>query len=167
MTHEQQIQGFLAGLDDTHREGFMAYAEHTYSVVEIWLYASVLGYEGTFSALEKWVAATFPKLNRKGILLAETVKLEGDIDVLRQQVQMDLVSPADAASKIAHLSKELRSHLVEIDKMSKGADRKGLIMAGADRVLRELKAIFKGNEDLMNALNLASESVWAMLADEA
>tara|TARA_B100000925_G_scaffold282173_1_gene254767 strand:- start:1289 stop:1792 length:504 start_codon:yes stop_codon:yes gene_type:complete len=167
MTHEQQIQGFLAGLDDTHREGFMAYAEHTYSVVEIWLYASVLGYEGTFSALEKWVAATFPKLNRKGILLAETVKLEGDIDVLRQQVQMDLVSPADAASKIAHLSKELRSHLVEIDKMSKAADRKGLIMAGADRVLRELKAIFKGNEDLMNALNLASESVWAMLADEA
>ena len=145
----------------------MAYAEHTYSVVEIWLYASVLGYEGTFSALEKWVAATFPKLNRKGILLAETVKLEGDIDVLRQQVQMDLVSPADAASKIAHLSKELRSHLVEIDKMSKAADRKGLIMAGADRVLRELKAIFKGNEDLMNALNLASESVWAMLADEA
>jgi len=167
MTHEQQIQGFLAGLDDTHREGFMAYAENTYSVVEIWLYASVLGYEGTFSALEKWVAATFPKLNRKGILLAETVKLEGDIDVLRQQVQMDLVSPADAASKIAHLSKELRSHLVEIDKMSKGADRKGLIMAGADRVLRELKAIFKGNEDLMNALDLASESVWAMLAEEA
>ena len=166
MTHEQQIQGFLAGLDDTHREGFMAYAEHTYSVVEIWLYASVLGYEGTFSALEKWITATFPKLNRKGILLAETVKLEGDIDVLRQQVQMDLVSPADAASKIAHLSKELRSHLVEIDKMSKAADRKGLIMAGADRVLRELKAIFKGNEDLMNALNLASESVWAMLADE-
>ena len=167
MTHEQQIQGFLAGLDDTHREGFMAYAEHTYSVVEIWLYASVLGYEGTFSALEKWVAATFPKLNRKGILLAETVKLEGDIHLLRQQVQMDLVSPADAASKIAHLSKELRSHLVEIDKMSKGADRKGLIMAGADRVLRELKAIFKGNEDLMNALDLASESVWAMLAEEA
>ena len=167
MTHEQQIQGFLAGLDDTHREGFMAYAENTYSVVEIWLYASVLGYEGTFSALEKWVATTFPKLNRKGILLAETVKLEGDIDVLRQQVQMDLVSPADAASKIAHLSKELRSHLVEIDKMSKAADRRGLIMAGADRVLRELKAIFKGNEDLMNALNLASESVWAMLADEA
>lgn len=167
MTHEQQIQGFLAGLDDTHREGFMSYAEHTYSVVEIWLYASVLGYEGSFSALEKWVAAAFPKLNRKAILLAETVKLEGDIDLLRQQVQMDLVSAADAASKIAHLSKELRSHLVEIDKMTKGADRKGLIMAGADRVLRELKAIFKGNEDLMNALDLASESVWAMLADES
>lgn len=166
MTHEQQIQSFLASLDEAHLECFMAYAENTFSVVEIWLYAGVLGYEGTFAALEKWLAATFPKLNRKAILLAETVKLEGDIDQLRQQVQMDVVSAADAASKIAHLSKELRSHLVELDKMTKAADRKGLVMAGADRVLRELKAIFKGNEDLMSALNLASESVWAMLADE-
>ena len=166
MTHEQQIQVFLGGLDESHREGFMAYAEHTYSVVEIWLYAGVLGYEGSFAAMEKWIKATFPKLNRRQILLAETVKLEGDIDYLRQQVQMDVVQANDAASRIAHLSKELRGHLVEIDKMSKAADRKGLIMAGADRVLREMKAIFKGNEDLMNALNLASESVWAMLADE-
>jgi hypothetical protein len=39
-------------------------------------------------------------------------------------------------------------------------------MAGADRVLREMKSIFKGNEDLTNALDLASESVWAMLANE-
>ena len=166
MTHEQQIQVFLGALDEAHREGFMAYAEHTYSVVEIWLYAGVLGYEGSFAAMEKWIKSTFPKLNRKQILLAETVKLEGDIDYLRQQVQMDVVQANDAASRIAHLSKELRGHLVEIDKMTKAADRKGLIMAGADRVLREMKAIFKGNEDLMNALNLASESVWAMLADE-
>ena len=42
-----------------------------------------------------------------------------------------------------------------------------LVSVAADRVLRELKAIFKGNEDLMNALDLASESVWAMLAEEA
>ena len=167
MTHDQQIRAFLASLDEPHLEGFMAYAENTFSVVEIWLYAGVLGYEGTFAALEKWVAAMFPKLNRKAILLAETVKLEGDIDQLRQQVQMDVVSATDAAGKIAHLSKELRSHLVELEKMTKASDRKGLVMAGADRVLRELKAIFKGNEDLMSALDLASESVWAMLADES
>ena len=51
--------------------------------------------------------------------------------------------------------------------MTKAADRKGLVMAGADRVLRELKSIFKGNDDLMNALEIASESVWAMLAEES
>ena len=167
MTHEEQMQSFIGGLDEAHREGFMAYAEHTYSVVEIWLYAGVLGYDGSFPAMEKWIKKTFPKLNRKMMLLTETVKLEGDIDNLRQQVQMDIVSANDAASRIAHLSKELRGHLSEIDKMTKAADRKGLVMAGADRVLREFKAIFKGNEDVTNALDLASESVWAMLADES
>lgn len=167
MSNEQQVSTFLGALDDTHREGFMVYAENTYSVVEIWLYARVLGYDGSFAALEQWIKKTFPKLNRRQILLAETVKLEGDIDYLRQQVQMDVVAANDAASRIAHLSKELRGHVIEIDKMTKAADRKGLVMAGADRVLRELKSIFKGNDDLMNALDIASESVWAMLADEA
>lgn len=167
MTYEEQMQSFIGALDDGHREGFMTYAESTYSVVEIWLYARVLGFDGAFAALEQWIKKNFPKLNRRQILLAETVKLEGDIDYLRQQVQMDIVAANDAASRIAHLSKELRGHVIEIDKMTKAADRKGLVMAGADRVLRELKAIFKGNEDLMNALDLASESVWAMLADEA
>lgn len=167
MTYEEQIQAFIGALDDAHREGFMAYAETTYSVVEIWLYARVLGYDGAFAALEQWVKKHYPKLNRRQILLAETVKLEGDIDYLRQQVQMDVVAANDAASRIAHLSKELRGHVIEIDKMTKAADKKGLIMAGADRVLREMKSIFKGNEDLTNALDLASESVWAMLADES
>lgn len=163
---DSQISGFIGALDDTHREGFLLYAENTYSIVEIWLYANVLGYDGSFAALEQWVKKTFPKLDRRQVLLVETVKLESDIARLRQDVNMDIVSANDAASKIAHLSKELRGHVIEIDKMSKNADRKGLVMAGADRVLRELKSIFKGNDDLMNALDIASESVWAMLADE-
>ena len=39
-------------------------------------------------------------------------------------------------------------------------------MAGADKVMRELKSIFKGNEDVTNALELAYESVWADMMDE-
>ena len=50
-TIDPQIQDFLTALDDAHREGFMAYAENTYSVYEIWLYAGVLGYEGSFCLL--------------------------------------------------------------------------------------------------------------------
>ena len=86
-TIDPQIQDFLAALDNAHREGFLAYAENTYSVYEIWLYAGVLGYEGSFAALEKWVNQNYPKLNRREIMLAEIVKLEGDIDFLRQQVR--------------------------------------------------------------------------------
>ena len=160
------VQSFLTALDHGYRESFLMYAENTYSVYEIWLYASVLGYEGGFNVLEEWVQTNYPKLNRRQLLLAEIVKLESDIDFLRQQVHADLVKPDAAATRIAHLSKELRGHVVEVDKITKGTDRRGLVLAGADKVMRELRSIFKENEDVTNALELAYESVWAMLVDE-
>ena len=160
------VATFLAALDDDRREGFLNYAENTYSIYEIWLYASVLGYSDSFTALEKWVNKHYRKLNKREILLAEACKLEADVDFLRQQVHADLVKPDAAASRIAHLSKELRGHLSEIDKMTRATDRKGLILAGADRALRELKIIFKDNEEIINALDLAGESVWQLIAGD-
>ena len=50
--------------------------------------------------------------------------------------------------------------------MTKGVDRRGLVMSGADKVMRELKSIFKGNDDVIKALDLAYESVWQLLVDE-
>ncbi len=161
-----EIQSFLTALDNDRREAFLAYVENTYSIYEIWLYARVIGYDLGFNLLEKWVTKNYPKLNRREILLAETVKLEADVDFLRQQVQADLVKPDAAATRIAHLSKELRGHIVETEKMTKSTDRRGLILAGADKVMRELRSIFKGNEDVINALDLAYESVWAALIEE-
>ncbi len=146
------VQSFLTALDHGYRESFLMYAENTYSVYEIWLYASVLGYEGGFNVLEDWIQTNYPKLNRRQLLLAEIVKLESDIDFLRQQVHADLVKPDAAATRIAHLSKELRGHVVEVDKITKGTDRRGLVLAGADKVMRELRSIFKENEDVTNAL---------------
>lgn len=163
---EATIQLFLSTLDHSHREGFLSYAENTYSIYEIWLYAGVLGYEGPFRALEEWVQRHYPKLNKRRLLLAETVKLEADIEMLRQQVFADIVKPDVAASRIAHLSKELRGHIVEIDRMSKALDRRGLVLAGADKVMRELRVIFKGNDEILNALDLACESVWAQMTEE-
>lgn len=160
------VANFLAALDDDRREGFLNYAENTYSIYEIWLYASVLGYNESFTALEKWVNKHFRKLNKRELLLAEACKLEADVDFLRQQVQADLVKPDAAASRIAHLSKELRGHLSEIDKMSRTTDRKGLILAGADAVMRQLRTIFKDNDEVTAALDSAFESVWAQLDSE-
>jgi hypothetical protein len=160
------VARFLAALDDDRREGFMNYAENTYSVIEIWLYASVLGYEDSFTALERWVNKHYRKLNRRQLLLGEVCKLEADLDFLRQQVAADLVTPDAAASRIAHLSKELRGHLVEIDRMTKSSDRRGLILAGADAVMRSLRQIFKGNDEVIAALDAAFESVWAQLDNE-
>lgn len=157
---------FLAALDDDRREGFLNYAENTYSIIEIWLYANVLGYEGSFTALERWVNKHYRKLNRRELLLGEVCKLEADVAFLREQVRMDLVKPDAAASRIAHLSKELRGHLTEIDRMTKASDRRGLILAGADVVMRSLRQIFKGNDEVITALDAAFESVWAQLENE-
>ena len=117
--------------------------------------------------LESWVQATYPKLNRQKILLGEIVKLEGDIAFLRQQVEMDLIKADVAGSRIAQLSKELRGHIAEIDKMSKALDRRGLILSGADHMIRALKAIFKGNNKVLEALDLACQSAWAELAEDS
>lgn len=160
------LAAFLAALENDRREAFLDYAEHTYSVYEIWLYASVLGYAGSFGELERWVQKHYRKLNRRELLLGEVCKLEADIDFLRQQVAADLVKPDAAASRIAHLSKELRGHIAEIDRMTRATDRRGLVLAGADRTLRELRTIFKGNEEMTTALDLAGESVWKILASE-
>ena len=154
---------FLAALDNDRREAFLNYAEHTYSIYEIWLYASVLGYEAGFTELERWVQKHYRKLNRRELMLAEVCKLEADIDTLRQQVAADLIKPDMAATRIAHLSKELRGHIVEIEKMTRSIDRRGLILAGADSVMRTMRAIFKDNDEVMPALESAFESAWAQL----
>lgn len=168
MTTSQRdvVQDFLAALDDDRREGFLEFAEHTYSVYEIWLYAGILGYSGGFTALEKWVQQRFKKLDRKRLILQEICNLQNDIEFLREQVKMDLVKASDAATRIAQLSKELRGHIVEADKMTRATDRRGLILAGADRVIRELKTIFRGNDEMTAALGLACESVWAALEED-
>lgn len=166
MKSEGPVAVFLAALDDDRREGFLNYVDHTYSIYEIWLYATVLGYEGSFVALEKWVQSNFRKLNRRELLLAEVCNLESDIDHLRQQVRADLVKADAAASRIAHLSKELRGHVAEIERINRATDRRGLILAGADSVMRSLRGIFKDNEEVMPVLNMAFESIWAQLDSE-
>lgn len=160
------VQDFLAALDHDRRDSFLDFAEHTYSVYEIWLYAGILGYSGGFGALEAWVQQRFRKLDRRELILKEISNLEHDINFLREQVRMSLVEAKEAATRIAQLSKELRGHVVEVDKMTKATDRRGLILAGADRVIRELKTIFRGNDEMTAALGLACESVWAALEED-
>tara|TARA_R110000868_G_scaffold36169_3_gene128679 strand:+ start:443 stop:952 length:510 start_codon:yes stop_codon:yes gene_type:complete len=163
---DSAVAKFLAALDSDRREGFLNYVDHTYSIYEIWLYATVLGYDGSFTLLEKWVQANYRKLNRRELLLGEVCKLEADIDFLRQQVQADLIKADAAASRIAHLSKELRGHVSEVERMNRTTDRRGLVLAGADSVMRALRSIFKDNEEVMPALEMAFESVWAQLESE-
>jgi hypothetical protein len=159
-----EIAGFLSSLDNEQRERFLAEAEGREPPYQLWLYATALGYEGGFEPLERWLDERFPQLNARRILLAEAVKLEMDIQLARKE-SPDM-KPGEGARTVATLSKELRGHLGEVDRMGRAIDRRGLILSGANRIVSELEIAFDGNEEVLRAVSDAFESVWAHLKDE-
>ena len=65
-----------------------------------------------------------------------------------------------------HLEKELRSHIETSERFNKTADKRGLILAGADRVMRELTAIFKDDPQFAEPIENAMNAVWAKVYSE-
>lgn len=88
--------------------------------------------------------------------------MQEDIRKLRQDVEHGLVKRDAGVARIASMQKELRGHIDQIDKFTSVKDRKGLLMAGADRAIRELMFIFK-DDPIEGPLEEASMSVWARM----
>ncbi|MEB3320506.1 MAG: hypothetical protein VKI63_06160 [Cyanobium sp.] len=170
MTVAQQIpeaiDDFLSTLVDADRELMLDVIEHATSSLEVWTLAVVLGYRGGYGELEEFAESMAPRTDRRALLIEEAKNLKNDIVNARRGVELMTVDPEKGCMRIAALSKELRGHLVEADKMSRAVDRKGLILAGAERVMRELRAIFRGQPDMEEALTQAFKTVWAMLTEE-
>lgn len=154
-----EVAGFLSSLDHAQRERFLAEAEARDSVYQLWLFACALGYEGGFLPLEEWQKQRYPRLNRKQLLTAEAVLLERDIAAVRGDDDAD-------PRCIASLTKELRGHLVEIEKMERGQDRRGLLLTGADRLLRILQDAFSEDEEMVRVLEESYETFLAQLREE-
>ena len=137
------VEQWLDTLPAAESEDFREFAEATPSVIEIWVYAGILKYPGTFNDMARWVKMKFKKLNRREILNSEIAALHSDIQDLRMAITSGEIKGSDGAARLASLEKELRSHIETSDRMNKTTDKRGLILAGADRVMRELSAIFK------------------------
>lgn len=166
-----EVAGFLAALDHGDRERFLGDCESRDSAYQLWLYACAIGYEGGFDQLDSWLRKRYPRLDPRKILMAEAVRLESDLASLRGEYPAaEGDGPAfgrgSRHSSIASLSKELRGCLAEIDRVSKGIDRRGLMLAGVDRLMRELEAAFDGNEQVGNTLTEAFELVWRQIQEE-
>lgn len=160
---EKEIGTFLAALGHGTREGFLSFVENNESIYEIWLYAGVVGYEGGFESLEAWVKKRYPKLNRRQLLLAEIIRLQSDIENVRTD---ETIKSENVASRIAQLSKELRGHIVEVEKMNRSIDRRGLTLAGADRTMRLLREMFCKDGAMTETLSEAFHGIWAQLLSE-
>ena len=91
--------------------------------------------------------------------------MQEDIRKLREDVDEGLVKRDAGVARIAAMQKELRGTIAQIENNISNRDRKGLLMAGADRAIRELMACFK-DDPIEIPLEEASMSVWAKIQYE-
>ena len=160
------VDQWLDTLPAAESEQFTEFAEITPSIIEIWVFSGVMGYSGSFGDLARWVKMKYRKLNRREILNSEISALHSDVQELRMAITSGEIKGSDGAQRLASLEKELRSHIETSERMNKATDKRGLILAGADRVMREMTAIFKDDPQFAEPIENAINAVWAKVYSE-
>lgn len=144
------------------QESFHAFSCENYSFIECFLYARFLGYVGNIISCEAWIKKTYPKPDHRKMLLMEIEEMREDIRKLRDDIENYAVKRDAGVARIAAMEKELRGTINQVEQYTSVKDRKGLLMAGADRAIRELMFIFK-DDPIESPLHEASMSVWARM----
>ena len=160
------VEQWLDTLPAAETEEFREFCDVTPSIIEIWVYAGIFGYPGTFTDLSRWVKMKYKKLDRRGILNSEISALHSDIQELRMAITSGEVKGDNGAARLAGLEKELRSHIETSERINKSTDKRGLVLAGADRVMRELTAIFKDDPQFAEPIDNAINAIWAKVYSE-
>tara|TARA_R110002020_G_scaffold461772_1_gene680847 strand:- start:6224 stop:6799 length:576 start_codon:yes stop_codon:yes gene_type:complete len=161
----QVFNYWVDNLDSATRESFCSFAEETFSVIQVYLYAKFLGYDSSIVAVDLWLKDNFSKPDHLKVLLREIEEMQEDIRKLRMDIENYAVKRDVGVARIAAMQKELRSTISQVDSFVSSRDRKGLLMAGADRALREVASIFK-DDPIEGPLQEASMSVWARMQFE-
>ena len=156
------FDAWVDNLDASTQESFCAFASDNYSVIEIYLYSRFLGYHGSITACELWVKDNYKKPDHRQKLMYEIDEMQEDVRKLREDVENGVVKRDAGVARIASIQREIRGHIDQVEKFTSTKDRKGLLMAGADRAIRELMFIFK-DDPIEAPLEEASMSVWARM----
>jgi hypothetical protein len=159
---------WLSSLDKSQQDAFKHYAKNAASDIEAYLYARFLkpSYTGSIADLTAWVQEKYPKEDLRKVLLIEIDSLKTDLHNVRQMTLTGMLDYATAATKIAVLQKEIRSHIQAVRQLTDGLDRRGLLLAGADRCLRELLNSFEDAPTMFSLLEDASLVVWSTIEKE-
>jgi hypothetical protein len=88
--------------------------------------------------------------------------MQEDIRKLRKSMEENVVKRDHGVARIAGMQRELRSTIAQVEEFTAVKDRKGLLMAGADRAMREIMFIFK-DDPIELPLEEATMSVWARM----
>jgi len=156
---------WLETLPEKDREAFLAFCKQSASPIQMYLYSRFLGYEGSIVDTEAWAKKEFKKRNFNVILELEIDSMTLDISKLREGIEMGMIKPDMGASRIAMLQKELRGTIKQLNDEKNLTDKRGLILAGADRALREMLSIFR-DDPIEGPLQEASMAVWTKILQE-
>ena len=156
---------WVSSLTDKDRESFLAFCKQTASPIQIYLYSRFLGFKGTIAECDEWSKKKFKKRNFNILLEQEIDNMQEDIAKLRQAIDMGMVKQDMGTARIAMLQKELRGSIKQIGDEKILMDKQGLILAGADRALREMLTIFR-DDPIEGPLQEASMGVWTKILQE-
>lgn len=156
---------WVDNLDSPTENAFRAFCAENFSIIECYLYARFLGYNGGIAGCDYWLQEYYPKPDHRKVLLYEIEEMQEDIRKLREDVDNGIVKRDAGVARIAGMQKELRGTIAQVELFTSNKDRKGLLMAGADRAIRELLTIFK-DDPIEVPLEEASMSVWSHMQME-
>jgi hypothetical protein len=131
----------------------------------MYLYARFLGFTGSIVECDEWSQKEYKKRNFNAILEDEIDSMQADIAKLRDAIDMGMVKQDMGTSRIAMLQKELRGSIKQLNDEKILMDKQGLILAGADRALREMLSIFR-DDPIEGPLQEASMGVWTKILSE-
>jgi len=156
---------WIQSLTEKDRESFLAFCKKTASPIQMYLYSRFLGFTGSIVDCDEWSKQEFKKRNFNGILEMEIDSMQQDISKLRDAIDLGMIKQDMGASRIAMLQKELRGSIKQLNDEKHLTDKQGLILAGADRALREMMLIFR-DDPIEGPLQEASMGVWTKILSE-
>jgi hypothetical protein len=131
----------------------------------MYLYSRFLGFTGSIVDCDEWSKKEYRKRDFNGLLEMEIDSMQQDIAKLREAIDMGMVKQDMGTSRIAMMQKELRGAIKQLNDEKILLDKQGLILAGADRALREMLSIFR-DDPIEGPLQEASMGVWTKILQE-
>jgi hypothetical protein len=159
------MKKWIQTLSNKDRESFLEFCKKASSPIQMYLFARFLGFQGTVVECNEWSIKEFKKRDFSQVLESEIDNMRVDIGKLRDAIDMGIVKQDMGAARIAMLQKELRGAIKQIEDKKILQDKQGLILAGADRVLREMLSIFR-DDPIEGPLQEASMGVWTKILQE-
>ena len=159
------MKKWIHTLSNKDRESYLEFCKKASSPIQIYLFARFLGFQGTVVECNEWSIKEFKKRDFTQVLESEIDNMRVDRGKLRDAIDMGIVKQDMGAARIAMLQKELRGAIKQIEDKKILQDKQGLILAGADRALREMLSIFR-DDPIEGPLQEASMGVWTKILQE-